>query len=84
MPVRFENFDHSFVQNGKQFFKPSVLGRKIGEDIKSKIEAAYGFDPFVYHMRQGGHVAASTPIERTRFSAASISSASSTVSAAIG
>ncbi len=58
MSVRFENFDHSFVQNGKHLFKPSALGRKIGEDIKQQVEAAYAFDPFVYHMRQGGHVAA--------------------------
>ncbi|CDZ57164.1 reverse transcriptase domain-containing protein [Neorhizobium galegae] len=58
MSVRFENFDHSFVQNGKHFFKPSAISRKIGADIKAQIEDAYKFDTFVYHMRQGGHVAA--------------------------
>ena len=33
MPVRFENYSHSFESNAKPIFVPSELGRRIGEDI---------------------------------------------------
>lgn len=59
MPVTFQNFDYSYPRDGKPVFAPSALGRKIGEDIKGQVEAAYPFDAFVYHLRtNGGHVAA--------------------------
>lgn len=58
MPVRFENFEYSYMSQGRAYFSPSPLGRKIGNDIKSQVEKAHTFDPFVYHLRGGGHVAA--------------------------
>lgn len=58
MPVQFENFTHSFLLNGKPVFAPNDLGRRIGEDIKEKVQAAYEFEPFFYHLSSGGHVAA--------------------------
>lgn len=58
MPVQFENYTHSFELNGKPVFAPNDLGRRIGEDIKGKVEAAYGFPSFFFHLVAGGHVAA--------------------------
>jgi hypothetical protein len=58
MPVRFENFDYSYTSQGRSYFAPSSLGRKIGADIKLQVEQKHKFDPFVYHLRGGGHVAA--------------------------
>lgn len=59
MAVEFENFDYSYLRNGKPVFVPSDLGRDIGEDIKAQVEATYQFDDFVYHLKKnGGHVAA--------------------------
>lgn len=58
MPVRFQNFDYSYLRDGKPVFVPSPLGKKIGYDIKGKVEEAFHFDPFVYHFLPGGHVAA--------------------------
>jgi hypothetical protein len=57
MPVRFENYSHSFDLNGKPVFAPSKLGRRIGNDIKDKVENAFAFEDFYYHLRKGGHVA---------------------------
>ena len=54
MPVQFENFTHSFLLNGKPTFAPNELGRRIGEDIKAKVEKAYDFDPFSTISRQAG------------------------------
>jgi Reverse transcriptase (RNA-dependent DNA polymerase) len=58
MPVRFENFAYSFTRKGKPVFAPSDRGRRVGEDIKLKIESAFDFGNFYYHLRRGGHVAA--------------------------
>ncbi len=58
MPVQFQNFDYQYTKAGKPYFCPSPLGRKIGDDIKAQVEAAYQFEEFVYHLRNGGHVAA--------------------------
>lgn len=58
MPVRFENYSYSFLLNGKHVFSPSELGRRIGEDVKQRVENAYPFDDCYYHLRRGGHVAA--------------------------
>lgn len=57
MPVRFENYSHSFSLNGKPVFAPSKLGRRIGNDIKERVERSYAFESFYYHLRKGGHVA---------------------------
>lgn len=58
MTVQFENFEFSYLKGGKPYFAPNDLGRRIGRDIKAQVEVAYEFDPFVYHLRAGGHVAA--------------------------
>jgi len=58
MPVRFENYSHSFLLNGKHVFAPSELGRRIGKDIKQRVEDAFSFKDFYYHMKEGGHVEA--------------------------
>ncbi|MES0178695.1 reverse transcriptase domain-containing protein [Mesorhizobium sp. M0025] len=58
MPVRFYNFDYSYLRGGKPVFVPSARGRETGYDIKDRVEAAFEFDPFVHHLLPGGHVAA--------------------------
>lgn len=58
MPVQFENYTHSFNLNGKPVFAPNDLGRRIGEDIKGKVEETFDFPPFFFHLVAGGHVAA--------------------------
>ena len=58
MPVRFENYSYSFLLNGKPVFSPSDRGRRIGQDVKHRVEDTYRFDDFYYHLRRGGHVAA--------------------------
>ncbi len=58
MPVQFENFEYKYWKGGKPYFAPNDLGKRIGNDIKRQVELAYPFDDFVYHLRQGGHVAA--------------------------
>ena len=58
MPVRFENFTHSFTIKGKPVFVPTSLGRKIGNDVKGQVTRQYNFPYFYFHLRSGGHVAA--------------------------
>jgi hypothetical protein len=58
MPVRFETYSYYYLRKGKPVFVPSERGEKIGRELKAKVEAATGFDPFFYHLRDGGHVAA--------------------------
>jgi hypothetical protein len=58
MPVAFENFRYQYELKGKPVFAPSDLGRRIGEDVKQRVEDVFAFDPFYYHLREGGHVAA--------------------------
>jgi len=58
MPVQFENFEYSYTKGGKPYFAPNDRGRRIGGDIKRRVEKAYQFEPFVYHFQPGGHVAA--------------------------
>lgn len=57
MPVHFGNYSHSFYLRGKPVFAPSEQGRLIGYDIKDRVERAYVFEDFYYHLRKGGHVA---------------------------
>lgn len=57
MSVQFENYSHSFKLNEKPVFAPSKLGRRIGLDIKDRVERGYAFKDFYYHLRKGGHVA---------------------------
>lgn len=58
MSVRFQNYSHSFTLNKKQVFVPSELGRRIGEDVKGKVEDTILFEHYYYHLKRGGHVAA--------------------------
>lgn len=59
MAVQFQNYLFKYYRNRKPVFAPSDRGRRIGRDIKAKVEAAYAFDSFVYHLQtKGGHVAA--------------------------
>ena len=59
MPVQFQNFEFRYELNGRHIFVPSKLGERIGEDVKEKVESAYAFDAFIYHLRKkGGHVSA--------------------------
>jgi hypothetical protein len=58
MAVKFENYTHSFKLKGKPVFAPTQLSYRIGRDIKARVEAAYTFDRFFYHLQPGGHVAA--------------------------
>lgn len=58
MSVAIPNFRHSYRRRGKPIFVPTSIGRRIGLELKEKIEAAYDFDPIYFHMKPGGHVAA--------------------------
>ena len=58
MTVQFENYTHSFELKGKPVFAPSERGRRIGNDVKQKVEAKAAFDTFYHHLQPGGHVAA--------------------------
>jgi len=58
MSIQFQNYDYSFKINGKPAFAPSGLGRRIGKDVKDRVERAFHFEDFFYNLRKGGHVAA--------------------------
>lgn len=58
MPVAFLNYEYKYQKNGKPVFAPNDRGARIGNDLKRKINRAFQFDPFYYHFRKGGHVAA--------------------------
>ena len=52
------NFEYSYYRKGKPVFVPTAVGRRIGTEIKQKVEDAYQFDQIYFHLRPGGHVAA--------------------------
>jgi hypothetical protein len=59
MPVNFKNFEYSYIgTSGKRVFVPSEHGRKIGCELKARIEEEIAFEPVFYHLAKGGHVAA--------------------------
>jgi hypothetical protein len=58
MSVAIPNFGYSYLRKGKPVFVPTSVGRRIGKEIKEKVEGGYTFDPIFFHMRRGGHVAA--------------------------
>lgn len=58
MTVQFRNYDYYFTLLNKKIFVPSKIGRRIGNELKKKIERAYIFDDFFYHLKPGGHVSA--------------------------
>lgn len=58
MAIAIPNFEYSYRRKGKPVFVPTTIGRRIGNEIKLEVEAAYSFDPIYFHLRRGGHVAA--------------------------
>lgn len=58
MTIQFQNYSYSHLLAGKPVFAPSELGRRIGQDVKLRIECECDFEHFFYHLRTGGHVAA--------------------------
>jgi len=58
MAVAIPNFEYSYRRKGKPVFVPTAIGRRIGNEVKAKVESAYSFDPIYFHLRPGGHVAA--------------------------
>lgn len=58
MAVAIPNFEYSYRRNDKPVFVPTLIGRRIGNEIKSKVEDSYNFDPIYFHLKRGGHVAA--------------------------
>jgi hypothetical protein len=58
MPVSIPNFKYSYLRKSKPVFVPTAIGRRIGAEIKGKVENAYTFDRIYFHLRVGGHVAA--------------------------
>ncbi len=59
MPRAFGNCDYRFdTPKGKPVFVPSAEGRKVGSELKSKIEAVFIPAPYFYHLVTGGHIRA--------------------------
>jgi hypothetical protein len=58
MPDTFENFRHSYWKKGKPIFAPNAFGEELGRKLKRKIGKKYSFDSFIYHFKEGSHVAA--------------------------
>lgn len=59
MPVKFENFSYSFQnERNKPVFVPNEKGYEVGYCLKGLVEQATTFEPFYFHLRNGGHVAA--------------------------
>ena len=58
MPQAFENFSFSYTRKGKPIFVPNEAGEKIGTQLKDKLASLFQFDSFVYHFKDGSHIAA--------------------------
>ncbi len=59
MPPPFGNCAYSYENNrGKPVYVPSDDGRKIGRELKRKVERRFDPPAFYFHLREGGHVAA--------------------------
>lgn len=58
MPVKYQNFDHSYKLKGKPVFAPTDLCRRIGNDIKGQVQRSFIFPDYYYHLKSGGHIAA--------------------------
>ncbi len=59
MAVRFGNCAYSYKnKKGKPVYAPSDEGRKIGRELKRKVERRFEPPPYFFHLRDGGHVAA--------------------------
>lgn len=58
MPGAFENFLHSYWKNGKPIFAPNEFSIELGNELKRKVAKKYKFDRYIYHFKEGSHVAA--------------------------
>jgi len=58
MSVAIPNYDYKYLRKRKHVFVPSGVGRRIGLEVKEKVEDNFEFDPFFFHLKRGGHVAA--------------------------
>jgi hypothetical protein len=59
MSLLFRTYDYKYDGiNGKPIFAPSEKGRRIGRRVKRLVQRKFAVDPFFYHLKQGGHVAA--------------------------
>ena len=59
MPVHYWNFEYCYPNSrGKPVFAPTDKGKAVGYKLKALVEERVAFDPFYYHLREGGHVAA--------------------------
>ncbi|MBZ9857983.1 hypothetical protein LB566_29805 [Mesorhizobium sp. CA13] len=52
------HFRHSYWKNGKPIYVPNAFSSELGKRLKRKINAKYSFDRFIYHFKEGSHVAA--------------------------
>jgi hypothetical protein len=68
MPVKFENFSYSFRnERNKPVFVPNEKGYEVGYHLKGLVEHATTFEPFYFHLRNGGHVAALHEHRKNRY-----------------
>lgn len=59
MTAPFGNVAYTFNRpNGKPVYVPTPAGRLIASQLLKKVKARFEPDPFYYHLRDGGHVAA--------------------------
>lgn len=59
MPVKFANFAYWYWNDKKKpVFVPNEKGYEVGYELKELVEKAVTFEPFYFHLRPGGHVAA--------------------------
>lgn len=58
MAIAVRNFRYTYLRKKKPVFVPSAVGRRIGAELKGKVEDLYSFDPMFFHLRNGGHVSA--------------------------
>lgn len=58
MVVAIPNYRFRYERKGKPVFVPTTTGRRIGLELKEKVEAQYTFPPTYFHLQRGGHVAA--------------------------
>lgn len=59
MSVKFQNFAYWYWNERKKpVFVPNEKSYNVGYELKELLEERVSFDPYYFHMRPGGHVAA--------------------------
>lgn len=58
MPGAFENILYSYWKNGKPIFVPNEYSVELGNKLKRLVAQKYKFDSYIYHFKEGSHVAA--------------------------